>query len=254
MFRFLLLFLLVFTAHAEETKGVAVSLISSVSKITPSTPFTVGLHLKHEKGFHTYWKNPGIVGIPTTIKWDLPEGFTASEIRWPSPERSMMANYPCFGYERDVTLIVTISPPAKLPEEPVILKAHAQWMACSRECYPGEKTLTLAFPTTEHQADLLSPSEFPKRTKDWRIKLLSKADTPIIRLQLNAHPSLRPTDLFSEDGQISSDHKQIFTQTKPGQWEISLPRAEYSPKGKTSLPLVLQAGEKFYLLKPRFSS
>ena len=78
-------------AIAQETKGLEIALISEVKSIKAGESFTVGLHLKHHKGFHSYWKNPGVVGLPTSIKWDLPKGFTAGEIQWPYPELTMMA-------------------------------------------------------------------------------------------------------------------------------------------------------------------
>ena len=26
-------------------------------------------------GFHTYWRNPGTLGLPTAVEWSLPEGY-----------------------------------------------------------------------------------------------------------------------------------------------------------------------------------
>ena len=83
----------------EKTIGVEVELLAEVNAIVPGKSFQVGLRIRHEKGFHTYWQNPGIVGVATSLKWTLPEGFTASEIQWPYPELTKMASYPCHGYE-----------------------------------------------------------------------------------------------------------------------------------------------------------
>ena len=40
-----------------------------------------------DKGWHTYWRNPGDSGGPIEIDWDLPKGFSVSDIKWPLPER-----------------------------------------------------------------------------------------------------------------------------------------------------------------------
>ena len=72
--------------QASEETGLKLTLMSESLTIVPGEPLTVGLHIQHEPDFHTYWKNPGIVGIATILEWELPPGFTASEISWPYPE------------------------------------------------------------------------------------------------------------------------------------------------------------------------
>src|SRR6187551_155684 len=48
---------------------LSIELVSEVTSIQPGTPFYVGLHLKHQEHYHTYWKFPGIVGVPTDMAW-----------------------------------------------------------------------------------------------------------------------------------------------------------------------------------------
>ena len=76
--------LLLFTVSAEEfkfeMKGVKVSLISELSAVAPGEKFTAAFYIQHFDDFHTYWKNPGLVGFATTITWDLPKGFEAGEL------------------------------------------------------------------------------------------------------------------------------------------------------------------------------
>ncbi|MXX59640.1 MAG: hypothetical protein F4Z37_11655 [Rhodothermaceae bacterium] len=55
--------------------------------IAPGTPFTVGLTLRLDEEWHSYWINPGDVGEPVTLTWDLPAGFSAGPIQWPYPEK-----------------------------------------------------------------------------------------------------------------------------------------------------------------------
>ena len=113
------LFLFINVTCAQEDPeligpGLEIGLISESTGVTPGRPLTLGLHIHHLPGFHTYWKSPGIVGMATSIEWSLPEGFTASKIRWPYPQNTFMSKYPCHGYERDVTLIVDITPPEQI--------------------------------------------------------------------------------------------------------------------------------------------
>ena len=105
-----LLFSLALASAEQETQGADLKFVAAVSAIQPGVPFTVALHIRHEEGFHTYWKAPGIVGLPTMIEWKLPPGFSAGPIEWPSPELVDMASHPAHGYHRDVLLLTKKTP------------------------------------------------------------------------------------------------------------------------------------------------
>ena len=62
----------------------SLSLISESDQVATEETILVGLDFKLTPGWHTYWTNPGDAGAGATIIWDLPSGFTASEILWPS--------------------------------------------------------------------------------------------------------------------------------------------------------------------------
>ena len=61
-------------------KGVKINLLSEADAVSPGSKFTVAIHLQHFDGFHTYWKNPGMVGVATQIDWTLPKGFKAGDL------------------------------------------------------------------------------------------------------------------------------------------------------------------------------
>lgn len=132
---------------AENRVGLSVDLVSEVSHIQPGTPFYVGVFIRHDPGFHTYWRQPGIVGVPTSIKWDLPRGWKGGELEYPEPESVLMFTIKAQGYERDVLLQALITPPKKLqPGSTVTLSGKAVWMCCAQSCHPGFKDLSLSLP------------------------------------------------------------------------------------------------------------
>jgi len=247
------------------TKGVDLKLISAVKTISPNSTFTVGLQIHHHSGFHTYWKNPGAVGYPTTIEWKLPPGFTAGPIRWPAPEMSDMAGNPVFGYESDATLLIDLTAPAELPDEPSEIRAVVMWMACSNECYPGNKTFTLSLPSTE--SSVIDPAntaafsaaekQIPQALKDWTASVESKQDEKQISLLLNPPADLSDIGAFrfySSDGQISSDPDPEITKLDDGRLRITAKRARFSPKNATSLPFVIVAEKPLSANGPNFGT
>jgi len=52
----------------------------------PGETVMAAVHLHMDANWHTYWKNPGLSGIASDIKWQLPKGMSAGEIQWPVPE------------------------------------------------------------------------------------------------------------------------------------------------------------------------
>jgi DsbC/DsbD-like thiol-disulfide interchange protein len=115
---------------AVKMKGVKVSLLSEIDVVKSKEKFTVAIYIQHFEGFHTYWKNPGLVGFPTQVKWTLPLGFKAGEIQWQVPERSKMLKYNCHGYKGDTFLLVEIEAPQVLPDV-IDLKVNVGGMSCS---------------------------------------------------------------------------------------------------------------------------
>ena len=111
----------------------------------------VGLRLEHEPHWHTYWLQPG-TGLPTSIEWQLPPGWTAGPIRWPAPHRvyDTAKNLAGNGYEGVVFLPVTLTPPRGLaPGAPVTLRAKAEWLMCKDVCIPGDAELSLTLTPTD---------------------------------------------------------------------------------------------------------
>ena len=85
----------------------------------PGEPITVALRLVLEKGWHTYWRNPGDSGLPTTLAWTLPAGVEAGPIEWPAPRVLPVGPLVNYGYEGDALHLVQLS-----AEEPRLGRAR----------------------------------------------------------------------------------------------------------------------------------
>jgi thiol:disulfide interchange protein DsbD len=127
------------TSAAVTTPRTTAALVSASDHITPGQPLAVGLWLRLQPGWHTYWRNPGDSGSPPELHFILPPGAKAGPIAWPAPARQPEATLMTFGYSGSVLLPVQISDPAS----PIVL--HASWLVCKHVCVPeqGDFTLTL---------------------------------------------------------------------------------------------------------------
>jgi len=135
---------------------VKAELLADASAIVPGKAFTVGLLLRMAPGWHTYWKFSGDAGLPTELKWKLPQGWKIGEIQWPIPLKTIdPGDIETYGYENEVLLTQEITPSSKIDESSVKLSAEANWLVCEKICIPGGETLQLELPisTTSQPAN-----------------------------------------------------------------------------------------------------
>lgn len=138
-------------ANPVKTDNVQLQLVSEVQSIQPNQPFWVGFHFKINKGWHTYWRNPGDSGMPTTVEWKLPKGFKVGEIVFPYPKRFPVGSLMNFGYKDEVTLLTKITPATTKVNTPIQLQAKVDWLVCKEECIPETGTLKLQLPVSSSQ-------------------------------------------------------------------------------------------------------
>ncbi|HXY38903.1 MAG TPA: protein-disulfide reductase DsbD domain-containing protein [Vicinamibacteria bacterium] len=130
-------------APVRHTK---VSLVAETDAVQPGRALHLAIRLQMEPGWHTYWRNPGDAGLPTRVKWTLPSGFEAGEVRWPYPERFTQGPVGSYGYAHEVLLLDEVRVPASLPDAQVRLAAHVDWLECQEACLPGKADVSLALP------------------------------------------------------------------------------------------------------------
>lgn len=140
----------------QRTERIEAELVPMSAWATPGSTAIVAVRQTIEPGWHTYWRNPGDSGGPTTLDWTLPGGVTAGDIVWPLPERQRLQTLMNFGYSGVVYLPVPIEVPASArPGQTLRLSADALFMVCSDEmCVPDELTLALDLPVREGAAPL----------------------------------------------------------------------------------------------------
>jgi thiol:disulfide interchange protein/DsbC/DsbD-like thiol-disulfide interchange protein len=141
------------SGNVVATDNVKAQLVSEVSSIAPGQSFWVALEFNIRDGWHTYWRNPGDSGQATSLKWQLPPGFTAGDIVWTTPHRFELPPLVNYGYAKHAVHLVKITAPQDLKMgtpsgAPAVLSAKASWLVCSDVCIPEDADLQVKLPVS----------------------------------------------------------------------------------------------------------
>ena len=171
-------------AQPVNTGHLVAELGAAVEGVTPGQTIDIALHQKIQPGWHTYWRNPGDSGEPTSIVWTLPPGWTAGEFAWPAPHRLPVGPLVNYGYSDEATLPLKLTAPASARiGETVTLKGTANFLVCADICIPETADLELHLPVTAAP----QPAD-----RVW---------SPRIAAALDAAPRTAPLDaVFAKDG------------------------------------------------------
>jgi thiol:disulfide interchange protein DsbD len=222
-------------APATETH-VHASLVAGEASIQPGRPFSLALRLVHDPHWHTYWLNPG-TGLPTTLKWHLPPGFSAGEIQWPAPSiiKDRTGAVVGSGYEGETFLLVRLTPPDHLPAgQRVTLKADADWLMCEDVCVPGNSSVELTLPvspdppkpdpTWSGRLHAVADS-LPRSLPAWSVAAAHDARVVTLVARPSGTDGHLPTGLhfFAEDAFIAYEQPQHITRSADGAFVVTVP-------------------------------
>lgn len=154
-------------AMAARAAHTQATLILSDDTVKPGDTVWVGVDMKMEPGWHTYWKNSGEAGMPTTVTWQLPPGITAGDIKWPLPEKIPPIEVTTYGYNGETMLLIPLKIGANVPAGPVTLTANVGWLECKDVCIPVQQTVE----ATLNIGSETKPSADAATIESWKTKV-----------------------------------------------------------------------------------
>ncbi|MGJ8673985.1 protein-disulfide reductase DsbD domain-containing protein [Rubritalea sp.] len=251
------------SASASElsNESVRIQLACDYAAVVPGQLVRVGFLVKHGEGYHTYWKQPGIVGYPMQMKFLQPKLEIAPEVDWDLPERVSMNGHPAHGFKRDVVHSFSLQVPEKVEGDSFVIEVDLAWMACATNCFPQNKRFHLEVPLGE----VAKRSAHFAQLQEWEVAPLSSWEVSAVRegdwyeiVLLPIGDNVKPLEgvyLFSEDGQLTSSFVQEVKKRADGSLVL---RAEASGTVEIAdtLPCLLYAekglgAEKFVRIEPK---
>lgn len=134
----------------RNERHVAVSVHAKTESVRAGSDTSLLFRFEIDRGWHTYWKNPGDSGLPAQIEILSPEGAKLSQLRWPTPERIYSGPLINFGFESEFVLLATLSMPKSQAANggPVITRFLVKYLVCKEVCIPEKTEIALSLPST----------------------------------------------------------------------------------------------------------
>ena len=240
------------TPSAEiTTPQVQVTLVPHAPQgVQAGQPLWVGLVLKHQPEWHTYWQNPGDSGLPTQIEFNLPAGVQAGDVQWPLPHKLKAGNLTNYGYDGTVLLAVPLQiAPTFKPANTLDIQVHANWLVCRLECIPQEGDFQLSIPTQSSTAAHASAFEAtwaqqPQAIQNLQINNRFEGQRWIVEIQgLPAHWQGQKLGVFPRTPELlesaAEQHPQAQQQWQGDTWVAYLPQSNMRTASPQQLDLLL---------------
>lgn len=196
------------TANAQpvQVDTVRAELIADVVAVAPGQTFRVGLHLIHDEGWHTYWRNPGDSGLPTQFPLTLPDSVSSSEIEWPLPTRFLIPPLANLGFEGEVLLTREVTVPENYSGSSLPVETLAQWLVCREVCIPGETPLKLVLGVESGSSSPANQQLF----KTAKSRLATKVGAVSARMTDSLLSLQLPDDLIAQPANAPAPRLEFF--------------------------------------------
>ena len=185
---------------------------------------TAAIVLTPTPGWHTYWQNPGAAGVEPTAEWTLPKGASASDIRYPVPDRFPVAGIMNYVFKTERALLVDLD---GLTSGPQSVSLRFDYLVCDDSiCVPESAELSgdlaaAAVPAeriAKWQAD--QPSAAPEgarfKSEDGRFLLSAPLPQGVDVADAYFFPSADGLLDYSAPQKVSRDGDEIVLATTAG--------------------------------------
>lgn len=232
---------------AVRSGNATVEWISTSNTVEPGLPTQTAIRMVLDPSWHTYWLNPGEGGMQTSVKWELPPGWTTGGLKYPVPKRFISGGLAGYGYQNTVIFPLSLVPPADFTGN-TLLKGKISWLTCDdATCVPGNAEISLTLTAG-------TPAPSPDTAAIANALTLLPVENPAVVLDVaEARGNLQLTIRLAVPEIINPATSQVFplnhhavNETTPIQfvksgavWTASVPKSEYTTEPLRTLTLLL---------------
>jgi DsbC/DsbD-like thiol-disulfide interchange protein/cytochrome c biogenesis protein CcdA len=133
-------------AQAAPQRHMDVSLVPEARTAPAGGTVTLAIVMRPQPGWHGYWENPGDAGMANRIAWTLPAGAAAGPVRYPVPQRLLVAGLMNYVYEGEYAALLDLKLPAGLAAGAAVpVAAKIDYLVCTEKiCVPESADVATA--------------------------------------------------------------------------------------------------------------
>ena len=225
------------TDNIVDASDSRIEILTESTSITPGDELLIGFKFTLNPGWHTYWENPGDAGEGASIKWNLPNDVSASEILWPGPQRIPVEPLMTFGYEDEVVLLTKIYT-SEATIVPLNLNALVSWYTCKEICIPQEAEVSIPIklgnktPSVSKVILDQTLEEVPIQFEGtYRVQRLE--DSYILQGQLENQDQYDSIYFFPKDYGLTDYTKDQFYEINKDSFSLQIKAAEIEIENRT---------------------
>ncbi len=238
------------SAHAAgavvSTEQVRAELVAHAPEgLAPGKPMWLGLAIDHAPHWHTYWKNPGDSGLPTTLQWTLPPNVEAGEIDWPTPQRLPIGPLVNYGYEGRLLLPVPLTLPANFGADALRVQLRADWLVCKDVCIPESGEFVLELPARSATAGHAARFEAAFKARPQALPA-AQAQAAVkdgaLQIELAGLPAAwqgQPLVFFPETAGVVDNAAPPTASWQDGRWRVQVPLSAQRSESPARMAAVL---------------
>jgi thiol:disulfide interchange protein DsbD len=241
-------------AGSPHDGNAKVDLLIADSHYQAGKPIRAAVRMSYDPGYHGYWINPGEGGMKTEVKWNLPDGWSASELSFPAPQREVTGNLSSYAYHGEVLLPFELTASADASGE-VRIVGELSWLACNdKGCVPGDAVLSVTLHSgasststqQDHKLIDLAWSQIPEKDPLWEVNIDDRDGSLhfTIHAKSDNATTLEGAEIFPIDEQIIDPSSAVLIEIGDGvgkNFKASAKRSEYAPKEITSLKFIVKS-------------
>jgi thiol:disulfide interchange protein DsbD len=171
---------------------------------------SIGLLINLQDEWHIYWRNPGDSGLPTDIEFSLPNGITASEIKFPIPKIFSSDEIVNYGYDHQVLLMSELFIPKDYTQKEIFISAKLTSLICKELCKAFDTIVTFRLNLSkDYLAEVnisnlfeSTKNSLPQKNHNLKTSAISKSDSVYLKVSCDGITNTNSLKFFSYEAGV----------------------------------------------------
>ena len=240
-----ILFLLHHSISAQQKSLAEARLVVDSFSSGKDSIISLGVLINLQDDWHIYWRNPGDSGLPTDIELSLPNGITASEIKFPIPKIFASDEIVNYGYGHLVLFLFDVNVPENYSSKEINISAKINSLICKEMCKAFDTTVTISldmskdFTAEESISRLFEATRKMTPAQNQKLSIIAESKSGNVYIKVfvneNENQNIRDVEFYPYEGGVFRNSVKQNIEQKENFFEILLEPDQFRIKESASV-------------------